>query len=68
MLPLIGLCFLDTPAIQATYKEATPPDEPLILRSQIVRIKESESPGSKATVQVRGKALAFRPSVLFGCL
>ncbi|EFN51182.1 hypothetical protein CHLNCDRAFT_59311 [Chlorella variabilis] len=36
----------------ATFKEATPPDEPLILRSQIVRIKESESPGSKATVQV----------------
>jgi acyl-coenzyme A thioesterase PaaI-like protein len=35
-----------------TFKEATPPDEPLILRSQIVRIKESDTPGSKATVQV----------------
>ncbi|PSC69292.1 thioesterase superfamily [Micractinium conductrix] len=35
-----------------TFKETTPPAEPLILRSQIVRIKESEAPGSKATVQV----------------
>ncbi|KAL4423625.1 hypothetical protein ABPG77_009212 [Micractinium sp. CCAP 211/92] len=35
-----------------TFKETTPPNEPLILRSQIVRIKESDAPGSKATVQV----------------
>lgn len=35
-----------------TFKETTPPGEPLILRSQIVRIKESDSPGNKATVQV----------------
>lgn len=35
-----------------TFKETTPPAEPLILRSQIVRIKESDTPGSKATVQV----------------
>jgi hypothetical protein len=37
---------------QTTFKETTPPEEPLILRSQIVRIKESDSPGNKATVQV----------------
>lgn len=35
-----------------TYKEPTPPDETLIIRSQIVRIKESDQPGGKATVQV----------------
>ncbi|KAI7839781.1 hypothetical protein COHA_006581 [Chlorella ohadii] len=35
-----------------TFKETTPPAEPLILRSQIVRIRESDTPGSKATVQV----------------
>ena len=45
-------CLMCAP--QTTFKEATPPNEPLILRSQIVRIKESESPGSKATVQVGG--------------
>ena len=38
---------------QVTFQEPTPPDEPLIVRSQIVRIKESGDIGSKATVQVR---------------
>ena len=38
---------------QTTFKETTPPEEPLILRSQIVRIKESDSRGNKATVLVR---------------
>lgn len=34
-----------------TFTEPTPPDEPLVVRSQIVRIKESGEIGSKATVQ-----------------
>ena len=38
---------------QTTFKDTTPPDEPLLIRSQIVRLKESDTPGSKATVQVR---------------
>ena len=37
---------------QTTFKETTPPGEPLLIRSQIVRLKESDTPGSKATVQV----------------
>lgn len=35
-----------------TYKEPTPSDEPLLVRSQITRIKDSGEVGSRATVQV----------------
>lgn len=35
-----------------TFKEPTPPGEPLVLRSQITRVKDSGEVGSKATVQV----------------
>lgn len=37
-----------------TFKEPTPPNEPLVLRSEIVRVRDKESSdvGSKATVQV----------------
>ena len=51
------------PPPQCTFKETTPPAEPLILRSQIVRIKESEAPGSKATMQAsRGGGQWGRPA------
>ena len=35
-----------------TYEEPTPPEEPLIVRSQIVKVRESGDVGGKATVQV----------------
>jgi acyl-coenzyme A thioesterase PaaI-like protein len=38
--------------ILVKYLEPTPPDEPLFVRSQIVRVTESGEVGSKATVQV----------------
>ncbi|KAL4853874.1 hypothetical protein ACK3TF_005242 [Chlorella vulgaris] len=34
------------------FKDTTPPNEPLILRSQIMKIKGSDIPGTKPTVQV----------------
>jgi hypothetical protein len=41
------------PRPQVNYKEPTPPDEQLVVRSQIVKIKESALVGgAKATVQV----------------
>ena len=44
-----------------TFKEPTPPNEPLVLRSEIVRVRDKESSdvGSKATVQVRGVHTVF---------
>lgn len=38
--------------LQVTFKEPTPPDEPLVVRSQITRVKDTGEVGSKATVQV----------------
>lgn len=35
-----------------TYEEPTPPNEPLVLRSNVVNITEGADVGSKATVQV----------------
>lgn len=35
-----------------TYQEPTPPDEPLVVRSHVVKVKESGEVGAKATVQV----------------
>jgi len=38
--------------LQVTFLEPTPPDEQLIVRSEIVSVKESGEVGAKATVQV----------------
>jgi hypothetical protein len=43
------------PSMQTNFKDTTPPNEPLILRSQIMKIKGSDIPGTKPTVQVGGK-------------
>lgn len=40
--------------LQLTYKEPTPPDTDLVIRSRVVAIKESNQPGvGKASVEVR---------------
>ena len=41
-----------SPPRMAPGKEPTPPDEPLVVRSQITRVKDTGEVGSKATVQV----------------
>lgn len=50
---------------QVAYKEPTPPDTELLLRSKVVGITGSDKPGvGKATVEVREQpeAMAQRPS------
>lgn len=58
-IALMDRSFLPRPPLTLTYellvtfKEPTPPDQPLVVRSQVVKIKESTTVGSgKATVQV----------------
>ena len=58
-IALMDRSFLPRPPLTLTYellmtfKEPTPPDQLLIVRSQVVKIKESTTVGSgKATVQV----------------
>lgn len=41
-----------TKELLVTYKEPTPPNEKLVLRSEIVGIQEGQDIGQKATVQV----------------
>ncbi len=55
--------------LQVTFQEPTPPEEPLIVRSQIVRIRESGEIGSKASVQVRkGRAYGLSAQAYGPCL
>lgn len=43
---------LSVPPLQVNFKEPTPPDQPLILRSTIVKIKDAPAAGGRASVQV----------------
>ena len=47
------LSFLSlAPVHQVNFKEPTPPDQPLVLRSHIVKIKDAPAAGGRASVQV----------------
>ncbi len=54
-------CLLPQPlCVQVSFKEPTPPGVPLLLRSQVVSMKDSSSPSvGKASVEVR-RALSTR--------
>ena len=51
-LSILSSIFLSLTFLQVNFKEPTPPDQPLILRSTIVKIKDAPITGGRASVQV----------------
>jgi hypothetical protein len=50
------------PALQVSYKEPTPPDTELVVRSHVVAVRENQNPGlGKAAVEVDVAILLPQP-------